>query len=199
MKYCGVSDCEMQEGSLRCDANISIRPVGQAELGTKVEVKNLNSFRAVEAAIQHEIDQQIALHKAGRYHEVVQETKLWDPDLKITKSMRGKEGAADYRYFPDPDLPPVLLPAERVAEIKASLPELPRDRQDRFVNDLSLKPKIAGELTAEKEVADYFEALLEAGCATKSAANWTRKKAYASPPTKSYQSLKPLPSPRWLR
>ncbi|MDA3962032.1 MAG: Asp-tRNA(Asn)/Glu-tRNA(Gln) amidotransferase subunit GatB, partial [Planctomycetota bacterium] len=129
MKYCGVSDCEMQEGSLRCDANVSIRPKGQAELGTKVEVKNLNSFRAVEAAIAYEIEQQTALYRAGRYAEVVQETKLWDPNAKVTRSMRGKETSADYRYFPCPDLPPLDISDERLNAVRAEMPELPIARE----------------------------------------------------------------------
>ncbi|MFW5846359.1 MAG: Asp-tRNA(Asn)/Glu-tRNA(Gln) amidotransferase subunit GatB [Planctomycetota bacterium] len=175
MKYCGVSDCEMQEGSLRCDANVSIRPVGQEAFGTKVEIKNLNSFRAVEAAIAYEQQQQIALHRAGRYAEVVQETKLWDPDRKVTKSMRGKEGASDYRYFPEPDLPPLLITEQRIADIRAALPELPRDRSHRFMQDLGLNRETALELTADKATADYFEALLAAGTSAKLAANWTRE------------------------
>ena len=132
LKYAGVSDCEMQEGSLRCDANVSVRLFGAPEFGTKVEIKNLNSFRAVEAAIQFEADQQMALHRAGRAGEIVQETKLWDPDKKITKSMRGKEGAADYRYFPDPDLPVMVIPSEVVEKCRASLPELPAARRERY-------------------------------------------------------------------
>lgn len=177
LKYCAVSDCEMQEGSLRCDANVSIRPRGQQTLGTKVEIKNLNSFRSVEAAITYELNQQIALTTAGRAGEIVQETKLWDPDLKVTRSMRGKEGAADYRYFPEPDLPPLAIAAGRLERIRAGLPELPRARQARFVSDFGLKAAVAQELTAELVVADYFEALLGQGCEARSAANWTREEA----------------------
>ena len=177
MKYAEVSDCEMQEGSLRCDANISIRPVGQEEFGTKVEIKNLNSFRAVEAAINFEIENQRALYLAGRYDEVVQETKLWDPDGKVTRSMRGKEGAADYRYFPEPDLPPLIINDERIDEIKGMMPEMPRARQDRFVDTYKFKEKLANELCAEREVADYFEALVEKKVPAKLAANWTREEA----------------------
>ena len=177
MKYAEVSDCEMQEGSLRCDANVSIRPVGQEEFGTKVEIKNLNSFRAVEAAINFEIENQKALYLAGRYDEVVQETKLWDPDGKVTRSMRGKEGAADYRYFPEPDLPPLIINDERIDEIKSMMPEMPRARQDRFVDTYKFKEKLANELCAEREVADYFEALVEKKVPAKLAANWTREEA----------------------
>jgi aspartyl-tRNA(Asn)/glutamyl-tRNA(Gln) amidotransferase subunit B len=177
MKYAGVSDCEMQEGSLRCDANVSVRPCGQAVFGTKVEIKNLNSFRAVEAAIDYEAAHQIALHQAGRYGEVVQETKLWDPDGKVTRSMRGKEGAADYRYFPEPDLPPLRIPLERIERLRAEMPEAPRARQQRFVSELGLKPDAAAELCLEREVADYVEALIAAGVPAKLAANWTREDA----------------------
>lgn len=177
LKYAEVSDCELQEGSMRCDANVSIRPRGQEALGTKVEIKNLNSFRAVEGAIAFEIEQQIGLHRAGRYGEVVQETKLWDPDQKVTRSMRGKEGSADYRYFPDPDLPPVVITSERIDGLKASMPEAPAARQQRFESELQLKPDAAAELTAEREVADYFEALVSAGCSAKAAASWTREEA----------------------
>lgn len=177
MKYCGVSDCEMQEGSLRCDANVSIRPRGDMALGTKVEVKNLNSFRAVEAAIACEIEAQIGLHRAGRYAEVVQETKLWDPDARVTRSMRGKEGSADYRYFPCPDLPGVVVTAARLDAVRATLPELPIVREDRFVEAYGYDRRVAAELTAERAVADYLEALIAAGVSPKLAANWTREEA----------------------
>ena len=167
----------MQEGSLRCDANVSIRPHGQKEFGRRVEVKNLNSFRAVEAAINFEFENQVALYKAGRYEEVVQETKLWDPDAKVTRSMRGKEGAADYRYFPEPDLPPLIINDERIEEIKAMMPEMPRARQDRFVKEYKFKEKVANELCSEREIADYFEGLVERKVPAKLAANWTREEA----------------------
>jgi aspartyl-tRNA(Asn)/glutamyl-tRNA(Gln) amidotransferase subunit B len=177
LKWVGVSECEMQEGSLRCDANVSVRPKGHAKFGTRVEIKNLNSFRAVEAAITYEIQNQIALNRAGRGHEIVQETKLWDPDAKTTRSMRSKEQAADYRYFPDPDLPPLHISHERREQIRASMPELPRAREDRFVAELGLERVAARELTAEMAVADYFEALVKAGAKPKLAANWTREEA----------------------
>jgi aspartyl-tRNA(Asn)/glutamyl-tRNA(Gln) amidotransferase subunit B len=177
LKWVGVSDCEMQEGSLRCDANVSIRPVGQQQFGTRVEIKNLNSFRAVEAAIEHEIAQQIALHKAGRYHEVRLETKLWDPDQKVTRSMRGKEEAADYRYFPDPDLPPLVIPPERIEQVRMRMPELPGAREARFMKDFGFERAVAHELTAEMPIADYFEALVKLGCKPRLAANWTREEA----------------------
>ncbi len=177
LKWVGVSDCEMQEGSLRCDANVSIRPKDQKQFGTRVEIKNLNSFKAVESAIEHEIAQQVALHRAGRYSEIFQCTKLWDPDQKTTRLMRSKEDAADYRYFPDPDLPPLEISAARVAIIQSAMPELPRPRELRFREQYALERAAASELTAESTVADYFEALIKRGCQPKAAANWTREEA----------------------
>ncbi len=177
LKWVGVSDCEMQEGSLRCDANVSVRPVGQDKFGTRVEIKNLNSFRAVEAAIDNEIKTQVALIRAGRGAEIKQQTKLWDPDQKTTRLMRTKEDAADYRYFPEPDLPPLHITAARLAEIRATMPELPRVREERFVAVLGLERAVARELTAEASIADYFEAVIAAGAKPKLAANWTREEA----------------------
>ncbi len=178
LKYADVSDCEMQEGSLRCDANVSIREKGTEEFGTKVEIKNLNSFRAVEAAINHEVQQQIAYKQAGTYDDVVKQvTKLWDPDTKTTADMRGKEGAADYRYFPEPDLPPLLISDERINEIKSEMPEMPRIRQERFVKEYGFKEKVANELCADQETANYFERLVEKKVPARLAANWTREEA----------------------
>ena len=177
LKWVGVSDCEMQEGSLRCDANVSVRPVGQARFGTRVEIKNLNSFRAVESAIEHEIAQMIALHRAGRQGEIVQCTKLWDPDHKVTRIMRLKEDAADYRYFPDPDLPPLVLTEAHRERIRASLPELPRVREARFQQQYGLDRTAARDLTADAAIADYFEAVVQLGAAPRLAANWTREEA----------------------
>ncbi|MFW5752658.1 MAG: Asp-tRNA(Asn)/Glu-tRNA(Gln) amidotransferase subunit GatB [Planctomycetota bacterium] len=177
LRYCGVSDCEMQEGSLRCDANISVRPRGSTEMGTKVEIKNLNSMRAVEAAIEHEAQLQVALHRAGRYASaVVQETKLWDPDARVTRSMRGKEGAADYRYFPDPDLPPLHIDSVTIERLRGELPELPRSREERFIA-MGLSDTVARELTAERAIAELFEAVVATGVSAKAAANWTREEA----------------------
>jgi aspartyl-tRNA(Asn)/glutamyl-tRNA(Gln) amidotransferase subunit B len=177
LKWVGVSDCEMQEGSLRCDANVSVRPRGQERFGTRVEIKNLNSFRMVEAAIDYEIKNQIALIRAGRIGEIRQETKLWDPDAKTTRSMRGKEDAADYRYFPDPDLPPLHVTPERIQAIQATMPELPRVREARFCAAFGFERALAHEITAEIEIADYFEALLRLGATPRLAANWTREEA----------------------
>ena len=177
LKWVGVSDCEMQEGSLRCDANVSIRPKNQPHFGTRVEIKNLNSFKAVESAIEHEIAQQVALHRAGRYSEIFQCTKLWDPDQKTTRLMRSKEDAADYRYFPDPDLPPLEISPARVAAVQKDMPELPRPRELRFREQYTLERSAASELTADTTVADYFEGLIQRGCQAKAAANWTREEA----------------------
>lgn len=174
--WCRVSDCEMQEGSLRADANVSIRPVGSEKLGTKVEIKNLNSFSAVEAAIEAEIRHQTALWRAGRYTaEVVRETKLWDPEQKCTKFMRGKQGDSDYLYLPDPDLPQLVIGKERLSAV--TLPELPSEREQRFVTVLVLNPIAANELTQERAVADWFETLITKGLSPKAAANWTREEA----------------------
>ena len=177
LRWVGVSDCEMQEGTLRCDANISVRPVGQEKFGTRVEIKNLNSFRNVEAAIEYEIRRQTGLCRAGRTAEIVQTTVLWDPDAKCTRLMRSKEDAADYRYFPDPDLPPLHLPAERIAAIRAAMPELPAAREARFVAQFGLDPAVARELTMERTTADYVEALIGLGAKPRLAANWTREEA----------------------
>ena len=169
--YLDICDGNMQEGSLRCDANVSIRPVGQKELGTRAELKNINSFRFVEKGIEIEIDRQIELLESGG--TVVQETRLFDPKLNVTRSMRGKEDAQDYRYFPDPDLPPLVVSDELIDEVKRNLPELPSARKQRFMEGLGLSDADAGQLTQSREVADFYEEAL--GTSTthaKSVANW---------------------------
>ena len=169
--YLDICDGNMQEGSLRCDANVSIRPVGQKELGTRAELKNINSFRFVEKGIEIEIDRQIELLESGG--TVVQETRLFDPKLNVTRPMRGKEDAQDYRYFPDPDLPPLVVSDELIDEVKKNLPELPSARKQRFMEDLGLSDADAGQLTQSREVADFYEEAL--GTCTnnaKSVANW---------------------------
>ena len=153
--YLGICDGNMEEGSLRCDANVSVRLRGEKKLGTKTEVKNMNSFRNVERALEYEIDRQIGLIEDGG--SVVQETLLWDADKNIAVSMRSKEEAHDYRYFPDPDLVPVLVNERWVAEVRSTLPELPRERRNRFVEQFSLPKYDADILTVEKELADYYE------------------------------------------
>jgi aspartyl-tRNA(Asn)/glutamyl-tRNA(Gln) amidotransferase subunit B len=154
--YCGVSDCNMEEGSLRCDANVSVRPVGQEKFGTKVEVKNVNSFRFVRLALEYEIERQIEVVEAGGH--ITQESRLWNAAEGRTYSMRSKEQAHDYRYFPEPDLPPLIVTAEFLAEAKKKLPELPEARRARMVAEYELAPKDAATLTATREFADRFEA-----------------------------------------
>jgi aspartyl-tRNA(Asn)/glutamyl-tRNA(Gln) amidotransferase subunit B len=168
--WIGVNDGNMEEGSLRCDANVSVRPAGTNTLGTKAEVKNLNSFRFLQKALEHEIDRQIELLDGGG--RVVQETRLWDPATGRTVSMRSKEGAHDYRYFPEPDLPPVVVDAERIERIRAAMPELPDARRCRFVEQYALPDYDARQLTASRNLADYFEATVRAGAAAKTASNW---------------------------
>jgi aspartyl-tRNA(Asn)/glutamyl-tRNA(Gln) amidotransferase subunit B len=160
VRYLGICDGNMEQGSLRCDANVSIRKVGQARLGTKTEVKNMNSFRHVERALEYEIARQIRLVESGE--RIVQETRLWDANAMETRSMRSKEEAHDYRYFPDPDLVPIVVDQVRLSEISRSLPELPEKRRTRFVEELGLPAYDAGVLTEERDVADYFEDVLKA-------------------------------------
>jgi len=154
--YTGVSDCNMEEGSLRCDANVSVRPRGQEKFGTKAEVKNVNSFRFVRAALEYEIERQVELIEQGG--RVMQETRLWNADEGRTYAMRSKEQAHDYRYFPEPDLPPVIVSAELLAEVKKKLPELPEARRERMIAEYELSAQDAHTLTASREFADRFEA-----------------------------------------
>jgi aspartyl-tRNA(Asn)/glutamyl-tRNA(Gln) amidotransferase subunit B len=170
--WLGICDGNMQEGSFRCDANVSVRPVGQKEYGTRCEIKNLNSFRFLEDAINIEVRRQIELIEDGG--KVVQATRLYDPDKKETRSMRSKEDAQDYRYFPDPDLPPLVIAQEWIARVKASMPELPGAMRERFVRDYGLPEYDAAVLTQSKAMANYFEAVVnKAGKEqAKPAANW---------------------------
>jgi aspartyl-tRNA(Asn)/glutamyl-tRNA(Gln) amidotransferase subunit B len=154
--YCGVSDCNMEEGSLRCDANVSVRPRGQEKFGAKVEVKNVNSFRFVRAALEYEIERQIEVIESGG--QISQETRLWNVAEGRTYSMRSKEQAHDYRYFPEPDLPPLIVSAEFLAETKKKLPELPEARRARMIAEYELAEQDAFTLTAERAFADRFEA-----------------------------------------
>jgi aspartyl-tRNA(Asn)/glutamyl-tRNA(Gln) amidotransferase subunit B len=170
--WLGICDGNMQEGSFRIDANVSVRPEGQKELGTRCEIKNVNSFRFLERAIQYEVRRQIELIEDGG--RVVQETRLYDSDRDETRSMRSKEDAHDYRYFPDPDLPPLVIAQSWIEEVRQSMPELPSDLRDRFVNEYGLAAVDAAQLTSSRELAGYFEELnqsLSAGQA-KLAANW---------------------------
>ncbi|HXH07287.1 MAG TPA: Asp-tRNA(Asn)/Glu-tRNA(Gln) amidotransferase subunit GatB [Vicinamibacterales bacterium] len=166
----GVNDGNMEEGSLRCDANVSVRPLGSAALGTKTEVKNLNSFRFLQRALEYEVDRQIGLLRAGR--RVEQETRLWDTAAGRTVAMRTKEEAHDYRYFPEPDLPPLQLSPAWIETQRASLPELPEARRRRFLRDYAVGEAEAAFLSQDAAVAAYFEAAVRAGAAPRSAANW---------------------------
>ncbi|WP_233846089.1 Asp-tRNA(Asn)/Glu-tRNA(Gln) amidotransferase subunit GatB [Paraburkholderia sp. HD33-4] len=170
--WLGICDGNMQEGSFRCDANVSVRPLGQKEFGTRTETKNLNSFRFLEEAIQYEVRRQIELIEDGG--TVVQETRLYDPDKRETRSMRSKEDAHDYRYFPDPDLMPLVIDAAWVERVKSEMPELPEAIQRRFVSQYGLTPYDANVLTSSKATAAYYEAVVaKVGAANaKLAANW---------------------------
>jgi len=165
-----VNDGNMEEGSLRCDANVSVRPRGSSTLGTKAEVKNLNSFRFLQKALEYEIERQIELLEAGG--RVRQETRLWDASSGITVSMRSKEEAHDYRYFPEPDLPPLTVEHARITALRADLPELPDARRRRFVEQLGLPEYDAAQLTQSRALADYFEAAVRAGATPKTVSNW---------------------------
>jgi len=171
VRYLGICDGNMQEGSFRCDANVSVRPKGQAEFGTRAEIKNLNSFRFVERAINYEVERQIDLIEGGG--TVVQETRLYDPDRGETRSMRSKEEANDYRYFPDPDLLPIAIGDDLIESVRATLPELPDEKAARFVRDHALSDYDAGVLTASREMADFYETVVaRLGGNPKLAANW---------------------------
>ncbi len=168
--YLGITDGNMEEGSFRCDANISLRPFGRTEFGIRAELKNMNSFRNVQRAIDYEVRRQAEILDEGG--TVIQETRLWDAGRGITRSMRDKEEAHDYRYFPDPDLLPVVIAEEWIEEVRATLPELPAARRRRLIEEYGLPPADAGVLCAERELADYFEAVAAACGQPKAAANW---------------------------
>jgi aspartyl-tRNA(Asn)/glutamyl-tRNA(Gln) amidotransferase subunit B len=168
--YIGVCDGNMEEGNLRCDANVSVRRIGETKLGTKVEIKNVNSLRFLQKAVEYEIDRQIATLENGG--KIEQETRLWNEKEGKTFTMRTKEYAHDYRYFPDPDLPPLEVSAEWVESLKAELPELPEARRQRFMRDYELNPDEAFTLTNQRELADYFETTAKDASNTRAAANW---------------------------
>ncbi len=170
LRYLGVSDGNMQEGSLRCDVNISVRPFGQEKFGTKVEIKNMNSFNAIQRAIDYEIDRQIKALELGE--RIVQETRLWEEGAQKTISMRIKEGSSDYRYFPEPDLGPIEVSSEQLEKWKSELPELPAKKRHRYESELGLSPYDARVLTDDRLVAEYFEAAVAAQANPKQAANW---------------------------
>jgi aspartyl-tRNA(Asn)/glutamyl-tRNA(Gln) amidotransferase subunit B len=168
--YSGVSDCNMEEGSLRCDANVSVRPKGQKEFGTKAEIKNMNSFRFAKQAIEYEIKRQIALCEKGE--RVVQESRLWDVNEGKTRPMRSKEEAHDYRYFPEPDLVPIVLDEAYVSKVRATLPELPAAKRARFASAYGLSAYDAGVLTDSQDLADWFEVGAKHTANPKGFANW---------------------------
>lgn len=170
VRYLGISDGNMQEGSLRCDVNISVRPVGQKEFGVKVEIKNMNSFSAIQKAIEYEIERQIEAINEGE--AIVQETRLWEEGSQRTISMRSKEGSSDYRYFPEPDLPPLVINEAQLEEISKTLPELPANKRSRYEAEFGLSAYDARVLSDDKDVALYFEAVVANGASVKGAANW---------------------------
>lgn len=170
MRYLGTSDADMEKGMMRCDANVSIRPWGQEEFGTKVEIKNMNSFNNVKKALEYELKRQEKALENGE--KIYQETRGWDADKEISVSQRSKEESADYRYFPEPDLPPILTSDEKTAKIKAEIPELPTARTIRFMENLGLPFEQATTLTAEKSLADFFEQALKISKEATKTANW---------------------------
>ncbi|MGI6686463.1 MAG: Asp-tRNA(Asn)/Glu-tRNA(Gln) amidotransferase subunit GatB [Bacillota bacterium] len=170
LEYTEVSDCKMEEGSLRCDANVSIMPKGSKVFGTRVEIKNLNSFRALQRALEYEIERHIQAVEEGE--ELVQETRTWDDNKGITLPMRSKEEASDYRYFPDPDLPPVIVSQEWIEDIRKTLPELPHVRKERLIKEYGLPAYDASIITGSKALADYFDACVKIYPEAKTVSNW---------------------------
>lgn len=170
IKYTGVSDVSMELGSLRCDANVSIKPKGQKELGTRAEIKNLNSFKAVAKAIDYEVERQKAAIESGE--EIRCETRLWDEARMVTRTMRDKENAQDYRYFPDPDVPVIQLADATIERIRGELPELPAAKMERFIKEYSIPTYDASVLVTEKALADYFESVAKHSGNAKSSSNW---------------------------
>jgi len=170
MQYAGVSNCDMEKGNLRCDANVSVRLKGAEKLGAKAEIKNLNSFRFLRQAIEHEISRQVALIEAGG--RVKQETRLYNPDLDETFPMRSKEDAHDYRYFPEPDLVPLTISADWLSRVKTSMPEMPASRRRRFIDSFGLREYDASVLTQERALADFYEEAAAASGDPRLAANW---------------------------
>ena len=189
--YLGVNDGNMEEGSLRCDANVSLKPAGARELGTKVEIKNLNSFRNVQRALEFEVRRQTeALDRGER---IVQETRLWDADGGYTRSMRSKEYAHDYRYFPEPDLVPLKLERGWVDEVRAALPELPRARRQRFVTELGLPPYDAGVLTQSRALAEYYESAVREFPQPKLVSNWVMSELLRELPADDERAIAEAP------
>ncbi|MGD9603613.1 MAG: Asp-tRNA(Asn)/Glu-tRNA(Gln) amidotransferase subunit GatB [Gammaproteobacteria bacterium] len=178
VRFIGICDGNMQEGSFRCDANVSVMPAGSAVLGTRTEIKNLNSFRFVERAINHEIERQVDVLEAGG--RIVQETRLYDAERDETRAMRSKEDAHDYRYFPDPDLLPIVISEEEISRARATLPELPQQRELRYIETLGLGRDDAEALSSDRAVAEYFEALAKTCGDPRQAANWVTGELFAA-------------------
>ena len=172
LRYLGVCDGNMEQGSLRCDANVSLRPDGRKELGTKVEIKNINSFKFVEKALDYEIMRQLKILEDGG--RIIQETRLWDSVRNVTESMRGKEEAHDYRYFPEPDLVPMTVDQTWIRDIQSSLPELPDKRRERFISAFGIPGQDADLMISEKSVADWFEEAVNLGGQPKDVSNWIK-------------------------
>ena len=170
LEYIDVSNCRMEEGNLRADINVSLRPVGSEKLGTRTEMKNINSFKALEDAINYEIERQAEVLDDGG--KIIQETRTWNPEKGITQSMRSKENANDYRYMPEPDLPPIITTDEEIENFRKSLPELPDARRARLINDLGLSEYDAGIITSSRAMAEYFDTVVAGGADAKLAANW---------------------------
>jgi aspartyl-tRNA(Asn)/glutamyl-tRNA(Gln) amidotransferase subunit B len=170
VRWIGICDGNMQEGSFRCDANVSVRQLGEEKLGTRCEIKNINSFRFIEKAIEYEVKRQIELIEDGG--KVIQQTRLYDPDKDETRAMRSKEDAHDYRYFPDPDLLPLAVSDTWIAEVRSKMPELPQAMRERYARDYAVSAYDAGVLTSSREMAQYFEATVKSGGDAKLAANW---------------------------
>ena len=172
LEYAEVSDCRMEQGSIRCDANISIRPLGQEEYGTKVEIKNINSFREVQKALEKEEKRQRELYQYGEQHKIKQETRRWDAAKAKTLPMRSKEEAHDYRYFPEPDLTPIIIEQSFVDETKANLPEMPIEKRERFVRDYKIPEKDAAIIIANKTLAHFYEDVVALGADPKTVDNY---------------------------
>lgn len=170
LRYAHISDCNMQDGSLRCDVNVSLRPLGQEALGTKVELKNLNSFAAVQKSVEFEIERQAAMLDSGE--KISQETRTWDEKKSCTTTMRVKEGSADYRYFPEPDIPPLLLEEDTLAKWKNEMPELPHEKRERWHKDCGLSAYDASVLSDDVDTAAYFDEVVQLGADAKQSANW---------------------------
>lgn len=198
LEYGEISDCRMEQGSLRCDANISLRPIGQKSLNTKVELKNINSFKELQKALEKEEKRQRELYQFGEDYKIKQETRRWDSGKGRTVPMRSKEEAHDYRYFPEPDLTPVILSTDMVESIRESLPEMPNEKKKRFTESYNLSVKEVGILIDDKPLGDYFESLIGIGANPKTAANWLLSDILRIMNDKGIESRSIIVSPKHL-